>query len=89
MPRLNGVKRLQVTNLQKNKNDYPQLSKLSKITILTIWTNAKELHNMNKLLCQKSKDRLLSSYKVKQCDYLSKWIKGATIWDCKTERKYL
>ena len=25
MPRLNGVKRLQVTNLQKNKNDYPQI----------------------------------------------------------------
>ena len=31
VPSLNGVKRLQVTNLQKNKKDYPQLSKLSKI----------------------------------------------------------
>ena len=26
---------------------------------------------------------------TKQCDYLTKWIKGATIWDCKTERKKL
>ena len=63
VPSLNGVKRLQVPNLQKNKNDYPQSSKLSKIY---------NINNMNKLLCQRSKDRLLSSYKVKQCDYLSK-----------------
>ena len=63
VPSLNGVKRLQVTNLQKNKNDYPQLSKLSKIY---------NINNMNKLLCQRSKDKLLSSYKAKQCDYLSK-----------------
>ena len=39
VPSLNGVKRLQVTILQKNKNDYPQLSKLSKIY---------NINNMNK-----------------------------------------
>ena len=46
-----------------------------------IWTSAKEwfneytmipkkkqdIHWMNKLLCQRSKDKLLSSYKIKQC----------------------
>ena len=41
MPRLNGVKRLQVTNLQKNKNDYPQLSKLSKIYNINNMNNVK------------------------------------------------
>ena len=25
------------------------------------------IHRMNKLLCQRTKDRLLSSYKIKQC----------------------
>ena len=26
-----------------------------------------DIHRMNKLLCQRSNDRLLSSYKIKQC----------------------
>ena len=81
-----------MNNINSNKwaikqyKQYPQLYQM----LWTDWINGTIIKLLPKNAERKWINCVTQDLQItKQCDYLTKWIKDATTWDCKTERKYL